>query len=88
MKRKVDRNARIRQNSSASMFAMRVENLTIVSRQLRFQFHAELTMSQIIEAFARNLIDKIMLEAFDVIDTNDGKLLLSRSRQYLINLFF
>ena len=88
MKRKVDRNARIRQNSSASMFAMRIENLTIVSRQLRFQFHAELTMSQIIEAFARNLIDKIMLEAFDVIDTNDGKLLLSRSRQYLINLFF
>lgn len=26
-----------------------------------------------VEAFARSLIDKIMLEAFDVVDTNDRK---------------
>lgn len=30
-----------------------------------------------VEAFARSLIDKIMLEAFDVVDTNDRKQLSS-----------
>lgn len=72
VERKVERNAHLQRISSASMFAMRVENLTIVPD--RFQFHAELTMSQImVETFARSLIDKIMLEAFGEIDTNDGK---------------
>lgn len=29
-----------------------------------------------VEAFAKSLIDKIMLEAFDVVDTNEGEQLL------------
>lgn len=39
-----------------------------------------------VEAFARSLIDKIMLEAFDVVDTNDRKQLSSYTGSIWLNL--
>lgn len=39
-----------------------------------------------VEAFARSLIDKIMLEAFDVVDTNDRKQLSSSTGSIRLNL--
>lgn len=54
------------------------KNVTIATvNSYRFQFFVDLIMPQImVEAFAKSLIDKIMLEAFDVVDTNEGKQLL------------
>ncbi|CAL7937440.1 unnamed protein product [Xylocopa violacea] len=49
--------------------------MTVVTDSYNFSSLSILIMPQImVEAFARNLIGKIMLEAFDVIDTNDQKL--------------
>ncbi|XP_003701367.3 uncharacterized protein LOC100879667 isoform X2 [Megachile rotundata] len=51
------------------------------SQQLRFQI-VKLRMPQImVEAFARSLIDKIMLEAFDSMDPSNEKLRMLDNRQ-------